>query len=105
MPKELAMRTTPLVRLDLERSELFDAGDASGVDFTCHEGTVWLTLDGDLRDYVLEAGDSFRTSDHRRALVYALEPARVDLATCKRRKPAARSRRIFGLIPAIHVAR
>jgi hypothetical protein len=100
------MHTAPLpARLDLEHRALFAVGDASDVDFTCREGTVWLTLDGDLRDYVLEPGDSFRTGEHRRALIYALAPARVDLVACKRREPVTQSHRLFRRMPAIHAAR
>src|SRR4051794_31414775 len=86
MPKEPAMTHTLPARLDLERRALFTVADPSQVNFTCREGTVWLTLDGDLRDYVLEAGDSFRTPEHRSALLYALSPARVDIDTCRERQ-------------------
>src|SRR5438045_2908516 len=88
MPKNRSptmTRTLP-ARLDLERRALFTVDDPSQVNFTCLAGTVWLTLDGDIRDYVLEAGDSFRTGEHRSALLYALSPARVDIDTCKDRQ-------------------
>jgi hypothetical protein len=45
---------------------------------------VWVTLDGDPRDYVLEPGESFTTQEHSRALVYALERSRVSLGTTVR---------------------
>lgn len=45
-----------------------------------HEGTVWLTLDHDVRDIVLNAGDRFVTQEHRNALLYALAPARLEMA-------------------------
>ena len=51
--------------------------DAAGVTITCREGSVWITVDNDPRDIVLEAGGSFTASDHARALIYALEPSTV----------------------------
>jgi hypothetical protein len=92
-------------KLDLEPRALFAVDDSSEVNFTCREGTVWLTLDGDLRDYVLEAGDSFRTGEHRRALIYALSPARVELAMCSNRQPVIRPARTFRPAPALNAAR
>ena len=63
----------------LERRRLFDIADAAGVQIRCTAGSLWLTLDHDPRDIVLAAGESFTTPEHRRALLYALEPATVEL--------------------------
>ena len=41
--------------------------------------SVWVTLDGDLRDLVLDAGQSCKIDSERRALIQALDPARVRL--------------------------
>jgi hypothetical protein len=49
--------------------------DAAKVRIRCTQGSLWLTLDNDVRDIVLGAGDSFATSEHRRVMLYALEPA------------------------------
>jgi hypothetical protein len=78
--------------LQLERKALYSIADASGVAVTCAEGAVWLTLDGDEQDYVLEAGESFETPEHRRALVYAFEPSRISLASSEP-MPCTRYRR------------
>jgi hypothetical protein len=91
-------------KLDLERRALFSVDDPSEVNFICREGTVWLTLDGDLQDYVLEAGDSFHTGEHRRALIYALSPARVDLDMCGNRQPVTRPVRQIRATPAWNAA-
>jgi len=55
-----------------------------GLRIDCVEGCVWITLDGDTRDTVLEAGSSFRADRQQRALVHALEPSqvRVSPVTC-----------------------
>ena len=60
----------------LERRGLLDLGDAAGLHVACSEGLLWLTLDHDPRDILLEAVESFYTTEHRRALVYALQPSR-----------------------------
>ena len=65
--------------LHLAHHALHSLPDAAGVRIGCIEGTVWLTLDGDTRDIILESGEAFTTPDHRRALVYALQPSRISL--------------------------
>lgn len=62
--------------------------DAAGLDIICTSGSLWLTLDGDLRDIILTAGsndDTFRTSEHRVALVYALKDSQVKVSTANGR--------------------
>jgi hypothetical protein len=43
----------------------------------CLQGSIWVTQEGDLRDYVLEEGDAFLISLPGLVLVRALKPARV----------------------------
>jgi hypothetical protein len=76
-------------QLQLARKALYSIADASGIEVTCAEGAVWLTLDGEEQDYVLEAGQSFETAEHRRALVYAFEPSRISLS-CADAMPCTR---------------
>jgi DUF2917 family protein len=45
--------------------------DMSGVQVACSQGSVWITLDHDPRDIILEAGSAFSGTQHRRALIYA----------------------------------
>jgi Protein of unknown function (DUF2917) len=61
--------------LRLETRRLFAIPDAGGVQIRCTAGVLWLTLDHDQRDIILEAGQSFTATDHRRGLLYALEPS------------------------------
>lgn len=42
----------------------------------CVQGTLWLTHDGDPKDRVLTAGQSYVATRHARLLVYALDEAR-----------------------------
>ena len=53
--------------------------DALGWRVTAAGGALWITQDGDLRDVVLEAGESF-AFDRPAALVSALGAARAQFA-------------------------
>lgn len=48
-----------------------------GTVMECLEGCVWITLDHDSRDTVIEAGQRFCADRNSRALVHALEASRV----------------------------
>ena len=66
---------TSRLDLHLQPQAMFNLPDAAGAHIVCRSGCLWITLDGDLRDFVLEAGESFTTTEHRRALIYALKPS------------------------------
>ncbi len=65
--------------LELAHRDLHSLPDAAGVQIRCQSGSIWVTLDHDTRDIVLNPGQSFATPEHRRAIIFALEPARVSL--------------------------
>jgi hypothetical protein len=65
--------------IDLKTHSLYRLPDAAGVRIACRTGSVWITLDDDPRDIVLEAGSSFTTDEHRRALVFAFEGSSLSL--------------------------
>ena len=74
------MRTDSSSRhIDLAARSLFELPDAAGVEIACASGSVWLTLDNDPRDIVLEAGETFATGEHRRAIVYAFAASTLQL--------------------------
>jgi hypothetical protein len=80
--KEAAMNTRakPLPRdLRLAHKALYSLPDAAGLAVACDEGVLWLTVDGDPRDFVLEAGQTFETQNHARVLVYALADSRISV--------------------------
>ncbi|HSV54211.1 MAG TPA: DUF2917 domain-containing protein [Burkholderiaceae bacterium] len=84
-------------RLDLrlQPRSIFSVPDAAGVQIACHEGSLWITLDNDPRDIVLNAGESFVGSEHRRALIYALDTSSLALtdaahAAARKETPARR---------------
>jgi len=82
--------------LTLAHQAMFSVSDAAGVQITCHEGSLWVTLDDDPRDVVVDAGGSFLTTEHRRALIYAMKPSSLRLVMAA---AAARPRRA-GRTPA-----
>lgn len=67
----------PRFTVDLPRHSIFTLPDAAGIAIDCESGSVWVTLDNDLRDIVLAPGERFTGVAHRRALVSALEPSRI----------------------------
>lgn len=67
--------------LQLAHHAIYSLPDAAGIQIGCTEGTVWLTLDDDPRDIILEAGEVFTAPEHRRALIYALQPSRISLVS------------------------
>jgi hypothetical protein len=57
--------------------------DPAGLAITATRGSIWLTLDGDLRDVILTAGTAdavFVTTEHRTAILYALADSQVSVA-------------------------
>ena len=61
--------------ITLPRQQLFAIPDASALRILCTRGCIWVTVDDDLRDFVLEPGEKFEVPDARRALIYAMEPS------------------------------
>jgi hypothetical protein len=76
--KEPAMEPGPTVSLPAR--QLFEIPDASQARVLCTAGCLWLTLDGDLRDLILQPGDRFEEAQPRRLLLYAIEPSAFQLA-------------------------
>jgi hypothetical protein len=77
------MEAVPTVTLPAR--QLFEITDAAGVRILCTGGSLWLTLDHDPRDIVLQAGDSFEAEAPRRLLLYAFEPSTFALASTPQR--------------------
>ncbi|MDB5859118.1 MAG: hypothetical protein JWQ76_2807 [Ramlibacter sp.] len=73
-------KTEAMGAFQLAARRLFDIPDAAAVQIRCTAGSLWITLDHDTRDIILAPGESFSTGEHRRALVYALEPAAFALS-------------------------
>jgi hypothetical protein len=60
----------------------------------CREGSVWITLDHEQRDVVLQPGEVFTTRPQQRAIAYALQASvlRLEPVVCARRAAAPRWR-------------
>lgn len=84
-------------RLELAPREVRSVREDEPLTLECREGAVWVTIDHDTRDFVLEAGESLALAPHARALVSALRAARVDVRPalepqpCQTPQPRARS--------------
>lgn len=65
--------------IDLPHRAMLTLPDAAAVQIACRSGSLWITLDGDLRDFIVEAGERFVADTHRQAIVYALQPAQLQL--------------------------
>ena len=100
------MEAVPTVTLPAR--QLFEISDVAGVRIVCTSGCLWLTLDHDVRDVILRAGDSFEGEGRRRALLYAFEPSSFTLGAAardgaRRARPAqaaARPARVWAATPA-----
>jgi hypothetical protein len=68
------------VSMNLRHQAMFSVPDASKVRIGVAEGSVWITLDNDTKDYVLDACGVFTTTQPRRALVYALQPSCITVS-------------------------
>ena len=71
----------------LDRGQTFVLPDASNLSLACAAGTLWVTLDGDRRDHVLDAGESLEVGRNALVVVNALKPSRFAV---RLRRPAAR---------------
>ena len=54
----------------------------------CREGSVWMTLDHDQQDVILNAGDTFITKPQDRVIVYALQSAVLRIEALPDAQPA-----------------
>jgi Protein of unknown function (DUF2917) len=83
--------------MNLHHQAMFSIPDASKVRIGVAEGSVWITLDNDSKDYVLDACDVFTTTQPRRALVYALQPSCITVSEKQQQmSPAASHNRNKG---------
>jgi len=73
-------------RMRLPRHQHLEVVDGRGAAMRCLLGTLWVTQDGDPRDIVLGAGESFVLDRNGVAIVYATDDAEVSFSA----RPAAR---------------
>ncbi|MEJ8857667.1 DUF2917 domain-containing protein [Variovorax robiniae] len=98
----LSATVSSAFQMGLPAHAVYSVGDASEVRITCRSGSVWITLDDDPVDTVLEPGEQFTTPLHRRALVSALESSCISVAPAVERS-AARQAAKPHRTPALHL--
>lgn len=81
------------MEIELDGEELVSLPDIRGRRLTVVEGRLWLTLDHDLRDIFLGAGDSFTVDRDGVTLLHALAPTRLRIDSCRDAAPHASWRR------------
>lgn len=79
----------------LKKHQHLRINEACGWTVHAVAGTLWITQDGDMRDIVLEAGDSFILDRDRTALLSPLNEAQVSLRRgwCRQAVPGRTSSR------------
>ncbi len=65
--------------LALEAGQIFSLDDACGTSIHSRLGTVWITEEGELRDFVVGPGEAFLVTRQGRTLVQAMALAHVAL--------------------------
>lgn len=64
---------------EITKNQILKITQPLGVTIECLDGSIWVTLDGDLRDVVLDAGQAFVVDRNQKTLLQALTDARVRL--------------------------
>jgi hypothetical protein len=80
------------VCMSLRARHLLEVPQAQGVRIGCTRGSLWITVDGDPRDVVLEAGESFVGERPGRMLVYALSPSSLSMQPARPGQAHAQAR-------------
>ena len=65
------------IRLDV--GQTLQVCDGVGTRIACHDGSVWITQESDLRDVLLDAGEVFTLDRAGMAVVQAMESASIGL--------------------------
>lgn len=71
------------VALNKGRVHAVDAGRRRRDVIRCLEGRLWLTLEGDLQDHLVRAGEVFIAPRAGRVLVSALADSRLEVASTR----------------------
>ena len=66
-----------------------------GKTVVCHSGSVWVTQDGDPRDVILRAGESFTLDRKGPALLQAFAPGSISITPAEAQTRSARLARFL----------
>ena len=64
----------------LDRRQTIELIDAAGATATLDSGCLWITMDGDQRDIVLEPGETWTVERDGRTLLHAEAPSTVRIS-------------------------
>ena len=64
----------------LDRCQTVELVDAAGATATLDHGCLWITMDGDQRDIVLNAGQSWTVERNGRTLLHAGAPSTLRIS-------------------------
>ena len=81
------MLAPPLTEISLGQRSLYRIADGKGHKVLCLRGAIWLTQEGDRRDIVLTAGESFTLDRAGLAVLYALSAASATILSRTPRLP------------------
>jgi hypothetical protein len=76
-------------RVQLGHREMVFIDDARNQQLHCDAGELWITHEGDSRDFVLQAGQSWQATVRGPVVVSALKPSVVTLTHLQAGKAAA----------------
>lgn len=65
--------------LSLARDGLLALRDAQGTRILCHEGALWVTQEGDIRDLIIGPGDALTLRAPGLTVVTAVQPSTLTL--------------------------
>jgi hypothetical protein len=79
--------------VQLAKEGLFAIRDGRSTRIVCETGSLWITQEGDSRDSVISAGESFTIGHQGLTILTALEPSRLEILEPDRSGTPARQPR------------
>lgn len=79
-PSALVQQAGSAAAITLGKRSIVKILHPLGRRIVCENGVIWITVDCDRNDHLLEAGDSFSAVRDRRVVIEALEPAGIHVA-------------------------
>lgn len=70
---------TQETRFDLLRNELVSLSNAQNYTLTCYRGELWITQEGDKRDIILDAGESYQVTSTTLVAISALKTSTLSV--------------------------
>jgi hypothetical protein len=68
----------PITVITLSKNKMWSLeGDRRGDVISCMSGTLWVTQEGDLKDYIVESGRNFWVTKPGTVVVQALDDSKI----------------------------